>query len=335
MNKVILVLAAMTAGCAPPVTELMVVVGSDLRVPDEIDTIEIQVTDPARAHGPVIATDPMLPVSLGIVHRAGPLGPVRVEVLALRDGVPVLSRAIETEFVEGEVREVRLDLVRACVAIECPGRETCVVGECVSIVVPGEDLPPWQGERDLDAAPADAVVDAGGADTSELDAGGMDVGRSDAGNDGGAPDVPLPDVPAPDVPTIDAPIDVPAPIDAGCSCALDHAVARCSPSGCAIDACETGWSDCDGMAATGCERSIRTVTDCAGCDRRCMAPMASTSCGDGTCRITECTDDRRADCNGSITDGCETRIEDDDDHCGACGVECTAPERCRMFECRR
>ena len=325
MRSALLGLAILVAGCASPVTQLMVVVGSDLRVPDEIDTVEIRVTDPGRAHAPVIATDPMLPVSLGIVHRGGPLGPVRVEVLASRRGVRVVRRTIETELVAGEVREVRLDLIGACVSIACPDGETCVAGACSSEVVQGTDLPPWTGEHDLDAA---GIGDAHGLDAPGIDGGGTDAVLDDAAVGDAGVDAPIV---VPDA----GMLDVPAPVDAACSCALDHAVGRCSVIGCVIDACETGWSDCDLRASTGCERSIRTIDDCGACGRTCLALSGTTTCGDGTCRIAECHDDRRADCNGSLADGCEIRTENDADHCGACGMACPEGERCMMSRCRR
>jgi hypothetical protein len=46
-------------------------------------------------------------------------------------------------------------------------------------------------------------------------------------------------------------------------------------------------------------------------------------CVDFACHVTSC-DDGYGDCNGDESDGCETLLTDNDEHCGACGRDCTS-----------
>jgi len=319
-----LLVMVLAAGCAPALTEIVVVVDSDYAVPSELDAVEITVMTPVGEHDPVRSMRPALPVSLGLVHRGGPLGPLRLDVRGTRGGTLVVSRSAVVSFVPGEVRELRMDLLRVCEGVLCPEQSTCVAGACVSSALPPSALPPWTGEHPLDAGTLDgSTVDDAGPDAIASDAAlddaavndtnlpdAMDAGRRDAGE----PDI--------------------GGADAACTCTLDHATSRCTPSGCTIESCETGWSDCDGMAVTGCERSIRTNANCGDCNRVCGAMNATTSCGDGVCRITACADDRRSDCNATVSDGCETRVDNDDANCGSCGMMCTGSDRCHMSGCR-
>jgi hypothetical protein len=308
----------LAAGCAPQLTEIIVVVDSDYTVPSELDAVEITVVPPTGEHEPVRSMRPALPISLGLVHRGGPLGPLEVEVRGMRGGVLVVSRSAVVSFVPGEVRELRMDLLRVCEGVSCSELSTCVAGVCAGRELPPSALPPWTGEHPLDGSVRDGG-DAGLEDAGPLDAGPSDGGARDGGtSDGGARDGG----------TLDG-----GTRDAGCTCTLDHATSRCTPGGCLIESCETGWSDCDGMAVTGCERSIRTNDDCSACDRACSAPNAVTSCSDGVCRITRCSDVRRGDCNATVSDGCETHLDNDDDNCGTCEMMCTGSDRCRMSSC--
>ena len=52
-------------------------------------------------------------------------------------------------------------------------------------------------------------------------------------------------------------------------CALAHVTRQaCTAGACSFNPatdCERGWADCDGMQATGCERALDTMTNCASC----------------------------------------------------------------------
>lgn len=64
----------------------------------------------------------------------------------------------------------------------------------------------------------------------------------------------------------------------GQSCVVTHATASCNAGACGLGACESGWADCDGALATGCELPVA-------CDEgaSCMTACGSTGinvCGD-------------------------------------------------------
>ena len=95
-----------------------------------------------------------------------------------------------------------------------------------------------------------------------------------------------------------AEVDCPfhTPCAPGLSC--DRA-GRCS--------CADGFDDCDGNAGNGCERSIRTLTDCGACSVACNLPNATESCSTGACQLTGCFS---GFCNrdGSTPNGCEVNL---------------------------
>jgi alpha-tubulin suppressor-like RCC1 family protein len=113
--------------------------------------------------------------------------------------------------------------------------------------------------------------------------------------------------------------------DCGDRCALAHVTRQACVSGsCSFDPatdCEAGWSDCDGMIATGCETPLGTSTDCSSCGNACTA-MQFCDVSMRTCRTstTMCTAPT-ADCdmNGS----CETNTSSSVTNCGSCGRACS------------
>jgi alpha-tubulin suppressor-like RCC1 family protein len=111
----------------------------------------------------------------------------------------------------------------------------------------------------------------------------------------------------------------------GVECAREHAVTSCAGGTCTMDACSPGYADCDGETSTGCERSITTTSDCGACDAACApANAASSVCtASGDCVIVSC-DDTHGDCDGDVTNGCETPLRTLTD-CGGCGVACSLP----------
>lgn len=134
------------AGCAAPITEVVLEVDSDFDVPGELSAIEIEVTSPDDATQRAMADlgdgEPGLPRTLSLVQEDAPLGPYRVRVTGFRRGMMLLRRDAEFTFVRDESRLLRLDLEQACESVSCPGNRTCEAGECRDREVTGDELRP-------------------------------------------------------------------------------------------------------------------------------------------------------------------------------------------------
>lgn len=110
----------------------------------------------------------------------------------------------------------------------------------------------------------------------------------------------------------------------GFECSDTHGTSECVAGECSMPSCDLGFADCDGNTANGCEADLRTLTTCGTCAGRCSPPRAMGDCATGVCDIATC-DSGFDDCNLMIGDGCETNLQVDLDHCGACGAACTTP----------
>jgi hypothetical protein len=63
------------------------------------------------------------------------------------------------------------------------------------------------------------------------------------------------------------------------------------------------------------------LTSCGACGTACNPANATGECVNGQCRIRACFAGF-ADCNNNPTDGCETNLHVDPNHCTACGMKC-------------
>ena len=103
-----------------------------------------------------------------------------------------------------------------------------------------------------------------------------------------------------------------------------NAVAACSAGACA-SVCAAGFGECDGDPSNGCETSLtNTVAHCGACGATCLgAHVAGASCAASACAITACATGW-GDCNGVVSDGCETDLSTTSMHCGTCATACAA-----------
>jgi hypothetical protein len=69
----------------------------------------------------------------------------------------------------------------------------------------------------------------------------------------------------------------------GTTCPLPNAAATCSACACTINRCATGFADCDGAAADGCEARLDLDGNCGGCGVACAA---ADGCHLGRCVAT-------------------------------------------------
>lgn len=99
--------------------------------------------------------------------------------------------------------------------------------------------------------------------------------------------------------------------------------------------CRDGFQNCDGIPNNGCEVNIATDADhCGGCGLSCEVANASSTCVNRMCLFQGCDADF-GDCDNDMGNtgslyipgtktGCEANLINNDQHCGACGVDCTA-----------
>ncbi len=121
-------------------------------------------------------------------------------------------------------------------------------------------------------------------------------------------------------------------------CGLPNAVGACSGGTCNVGTCVSGFANCDGMAANGCEVNAETdVNHCGSCATVCtMGPHVSArTCVVGRCGIT--CEVGFADCDGDPGNGCEADLVTSPTQCGVCGTVCpsraNAPAACVSRAC--
>jgi alpha-tubulin suppressor-like RCC1 family protein len=112
----------------------------------------------------------------------------------------------------------------------------------------------------------------------------------------------------------------------------------CAGGTCRVASCPADRRDCNASGADGCERPVGTVTDCGDCNDRCALPhVARQACVGGACTFDPATDCEPgwADCDGTVSNGCERPLATSTD-CAGCGDACDATEFCdvSMRACR-
>jgi len=120
----------------------------------------------------------------------------------------------------------------------------------------------------------------------------------------------------------------------GTACpARANAAASCASGTCGFT-CATGFADCDGNAANGCEVDTRTsLTHCGMCNRACAFANAGATCTAGACGLGVCTSGF-GNCNATAGDGCEANLATSASNCGTCGNVCSLPHATASCEAR-
>jgi hypothetical protein len=156
--------------------------------------------------------------------------------------------------------------------------------------------------------------DAGGVDANVVDANGPDA------SDGGQP----PDTgvcTGREIPCLSGCVDPLVDPDHCGSCdpcpASANATATCAEGLCGF-ACDTGFVDCDGNPANGCEAdTLGDPATCGDCAQPCPERFGTAAgCTGGVCTY-DCGGGL-ADCDGNATNGCEANTTSDPLHCGSC-----------------
>src|SRR5207253_2394595 len=76
----------------------------------------------------------------------------------------------------------------------------------------------------------------------------------------------------------------------GRTCTVANGTPACTGAACSIGSCAAGFGDCNSSYIDGCERSLKTLTDCGGCGTACSRTNATATCTTGSCAIASCTD---------------------------------------------
>lgn len=118
----------------------------------------------------------------------------------------------------------------------------------------------------------------------------------------------------------------------GTSCSHNNAVSSCANGDCSLAMCNTGYGDCNGDPNDGCEERLNTSTHCGECGRPCSLSNASSSCSSGSCQVSSCNAGY-GNCDGNPSNGCETNLRTNAQHCNACGAACPAGFLCQAGTC--
>ncbi len=128
--------------------------------------------------------------------------------------------------------------------------------------------------------------------------------------------------PPPPAPTLVEPESKPPVFDAGMCISYE---------------CPAPYATCPGKLGL-CTANLQLdLGNCGACGNACAFTSegananASLACLDGKCEV-KCGDGF-GDCNGKYEDGCETAVERNPQHCGACGNTCKAGEVCWRGAC--
>ena len=116
-------------------------------------------------------------------------------------------------------------------------------------------------------------------------------------------------------------------------CTYPNARAACSSGACSMGSCNSGFGDCDLSPTNGCETPLNAdAFNCGACANICSARAnGSPVCITGQCRLA--CNASFGDCNGVLSDGCETSLLADALNCGACGNVCGGGLGCAAGAC--
>lgn len=118
----------------------------------------------------------------------------------------------------------------------------------------------------------------------------------------------------------------------GTTCTYANATTSCTSGTCQLTTCTSGFGDCNGNAADGCEQRLNTTTHCNGCGTACTRANATPTCSSGSCQVSSCNSGF-GNCDGNAANGCETNLQTSAQHCNGCGQGCTSNFSCQAGRC--
>ena len=130
--SLLLACALLAGSCKDVITEVVLIVDSDLTTPTQVDTVDITVTSPDLVVQTASATfdsaSPGFPRTLGIRQTSNLDGEYSVETVARKNGLLVVRRKARFRFTAGQRRMLHIVLRAECRGILCTGDTTCGAG---------------------------------------------------------------------------------------------------------------------------------------------------------------------------------------------------------------
>lgn len=169
-------LLILSSACSEDLTEIVVVVTTDARVPDQLNRVQIAVTGPSGGvafdSGAAEVTRTSFPLTLSLTP-ADALGPVSVAVTGTKAGdTHQIRRVTTTNFIEGRSLMLVMPIVVACLDSACGANYTCnavgAAASCIPQLVDEGTLPAWTGMPPTrpDAGPPTDTMPQGDSDTT-------------------------------------------------------------------------------------------------------------------------------------------------------------------------
>lgn len=149
-HALLLGLTAATIGGCHALTEIVLVVDTDMEIPADVAQFVVTVEGATEMHMPLpvdLMVPGNLPATLGLLPATnGSDAPLSVTVEAYsQEGPRVLMQTAQTRFVPNERRMLRMVLSVSCLPVTCDADQTCQNGACVSIDQPAGSLSAWTG----------------------------------------------------------------------------------------------------------------------------------------------------------------------------------------------
>jgi hypothetical protein len=314
------------ASCAPekepPLGELMLLLNTDMRTPQDLDglslTIEAEGEDqPIFQRDYTLPSDEMrLPATFAVIQGSQAQRRVHFIVKGRLGTTERVTREVRTLVPPSGITAVPLFLQWRCAdkRVVCGPGLTCENGACAPIDKELASLPPYTegDEANLPADGAPIPGADGGADGSK------DGATGDASLDGNTGDA------SPGCGDTQSTAQNCGACGHDCN-ALPHTTgtgATCVTGKCVVPAssCEKGFLHCTTNVEQGCETDITAPANCGECNHACAtsepqcAPSGATyACTSGCPTGTSLCSNACVDLNTSVQ------------HCGTCPVQCSAP----------
>ncbi|MDB4946244.1 MAG: Tryptophan synthase alpha chain [Labilithrix sp.] len=101
-------------------------------------------------------------------------------------------------------------------------------------------------------------------------------------------------------------------------CASTHSTMACQGNKCVVAGCDPGYSNCNGLAADGCETDLAKPQTCGSCNANCApaTPLCAASGSTFVC-TNGCTPSAPVNCNNTCVN-----LLTNTNNCGACNMKC-------------